>query len=169
MSTGYDMPSVYNPEKVEKKWYSYWEERGYFTPQPDDSKTPFSIVMPPPNVTGALHLGHAMDITPQDILTRWHRMQGYSSLWVPGTDHAGIATQARVEESLTQQGINKYELGREGFLEKVWEWKHLYGSRITEQLRLMGASVIGAEKGSLWMKAAQKQYARFLCAFSKRA
>ncbi|MGI6434344.1 MAG: valine--tRNA ligase [Syntrophomonadaceae bacterium] len=140
MSTGYDMPSVYNPETVEKKWYAHWEEQGYFTPQPDYSKKSFSIVMPPPNVTGALHLGHAMDITPQDILTRWHRMQGYNALWVPGTDHAGIATQARVEESLARQGISKHDLGREGFLEKVWEWKHLYGSRITSQLRLMGAS-----------------------------
>mgnify|MGYP000846040625 FL=1 len=140
MSTGHDMPSVYNPEAVEKKWYSHWEEQGYFTPEPDYSQKPFSIVMPPPNVTGALHLGHAMDITPQDILTRWRRMQGYNALWVPGTDHAGIATQARVEESLARQGISKHDLGREGFLEKVWEWKHLYGSRITSQLRLMGAS-----------------------------
>ncbi len=140
MSEGHDMPSVYNPGAVEKKWYSYWEEKGYFTPFPDYSKKHFSIVMPPPNVTGALHLGHAMDITPQDILTRWRRMQGYNALWVPGTDHAGIATQARVEESLAKQGISKHDLGREGFLEKVWEWKHLYGNRITSQLRLMGAS-----------------------------
>jgi valyl-tRNA synthetase len=134
------MPSVYNPEAVEKKWYSYWEEQGYFTPEADYSKKPFSIVMPPPNVTGALHLGHAMDNTPQDILTRWRRMQGYNALWVPGTDHAGIATQARVEESLAKQGISKHDLGREGFLEKVWEWKHLYGNRITHQLRQLGAS-----------------------------
>jgi valyl-tRNA synthetase len=140
MSTGNDLPSVYNPDAVEKKWYKYWEENGFFTPQPDPGQKPFSIVMPPPNVTGALHLGHAMDITPQDILTRWRRMQGYNALWVPGTDHAGIATQARVEESLARQGISKHDLGREGFLEKVWEWKNLYGSRITSQLRLMGAS-----------------------------
>jgi valyl-tRNA synthetase len=134
-----NLPSVYDPENVEGKWYEYWKQNNYFTPRDYEGK-PFSIVMPPPNVTGALHLGHALDCTIQDILTRWRRMQGYTTLWLPGTDHAGIATQARVEESLAQEGISRYDLGREKFLDKVWEWKHLYGNRITSQLSLMGSS-----------------------------
>ncbi len=140
MGTANNLPTVYSPDQVERKWYHYWKDNGYFTPEPDYSKKMFSIVMPPPNVTGALHLGHALDNTIQDILTRWHRMQGYNTLWLPGTDHAGIATQARVEESLAQQGISKHDLGREQFLEKVWEWKHLYGNTITDQLSLLGSS-----------------------------
>jgi len=134
------LPSVYEPGQVENKWYEYWRENNYFAPRPDLEGKAFSIVMPPPNVTGSLHLGHALDNTLQDILTRWRRMQGYNALWLPGTDHAGIATQARVEEALAREGLNKYELGREKFLERVWEWKHLYGNRITQQLSLMGSS-----------------------------
>lgn len=134
-----NLPSVYDPENVEGKWYDYWKKNEYFTPR-DYSGKPFSIVMPPPNVTGALHLGHALDNTIQDILTRWRRMQGYNALWLPGTDHAGIATQAKVEEALAKDGISRHELGREKFLDKVWEWKHLYGNRITSQLSLMGSS-----------------------------
>ncbi|NLW44454.1 MAG: valine--tRNA ligase [Syntrophomonadaceae bacterium] len=135
-----NLPKTYNPSTVEKKWYDYWLEKGYFAPSEDLTREPFSIVMPPPNVTGMLHMGHALDNTLQDILTRWRRMQGYSVLWLPGTDHAGIATQARVEESLAQQGISRHDLGREAFLEKVWEWKHIYGSTITNQLKMLGAS-----------------------------
>ena len=135
-----NLPSVYDPGSVEGKWYEYWKGNNYFAPSDDYSKKPFSIVMPPPNVTGSLHLGHALDNTLQDILTRWRRMQGYNVLWLPGTDHAGIATQARVEEALAEEGLNKYDLGREKFLERVWEWKHLYGDRITSQLSLMGSS-----------------------------
>ncbi len=140
MGTANNLPTVYDPGQVERKWYQYWKNNGYFTPEPDNNEKMFSVVMPPPNVTGALHLGHALDNTIQDILTRWHRMQGYNTLWLPGTDHAGIATQARVEESLAQQGISKHDLGREQFLEKVWEWKHLYGNTITDQLSLLGSS-----------------------------
>ena len=135
-----NLPKTYNPKTVEKRWYDYWLEKGYFAPAEDLTREPFSIVMPPPNVTGSLHLGHALDNTLQDILTRWRRMQGYSVLWLPGTDHAGIATQARVEESLAQQGISRHDLGREAFLEKVWEWKHTYGSTISNQLKMLGAS-----------------------------
>ncbi len=135
-----NLPKTYNPETVEKKWYDYWLEKGYFAPAEDLTREPFSIVMPPPNVTGLLHLGHALDNTLQDILTRWRRMQGYSVLWLPGTDHAGIATQARVEENLASQGISRHDLGREAFLERVWEWKHNYGSTITNQLKMLGAS-----------------------------
>ncbi len=140
MSTAASLPSVYEPGRVERKWYNYWMENGYFAPSADAQGKAFSIVMPPPNVTGSLHLGHALDNTLQDILTRWRRMQGYNTLWLPGTDHAGIATQAKVEEALAQEGLNKYDLGRGKFLEKVWEWKNLYGNRITQQLSLLGSS-----------------------------
>ncbi len=135
-----NLPSVYEPQDVEGKWYEFWKNHNYFAPDDDDSKKTFSIVMPPPNVTGQLHLGHALDNTLQDILTRWRRMQGFRTLWLPGTDHAGIATQAKVEEALAQEGLSRHDLGREKFLDRVWEWKHLYGSRITEQLSLMGSS-----------------------------
>lgn len=134
------LPSVYDPAQVEGKWYEFWKGNGFFIPSQDYNKKMFSVVMPPPNVTGSLHLGHALDNTLQDILTRWRRMQGYNALWLPGTDHAGIATQARVEEALAREGLSKHDLGREKFVERVWEWKHLYGSRITNQLMLMGSS-----------------------------
>lgn len=134
------LASVYNPQTVEDKWYTYWRDNNFFVPDPDENKPTFSIVMPPPNVTGQLHLGHALDNTLQDILSRFHRMQGYSVLWLPGTDHAGIATQAKVEESLRAEDLSRFDLGREKFLEKVWEWKELYGGKITKQLSLLGSS-----------------------------
>ncbi|AMP21418.1 valine--tRNA ligase [endosymbiont 'TC1' of Trimyema compressum] len=135
------MSSKYNAKEVESKWYPWWEKNGYFHQEVDESKEPFCIVMPPPNVTGQLHLGHAMDNTLQDILIRFKRMEGYNTLWVPGTDHAGIATQARVEEELKKtEGLTRQDLGREAFLEKVWNWKALYHKRITSQLRLLGSS-----------------------------
>lgn len=140
MSDELKMDKVYDPGQVEEKWYKYWEENGFFTPEIMQDKIPFSIVMPPPNVTGSLHLGHAMDNTLQDILTRFKRMQGYNTLWLPGTDHAGIATQARVEEQLAAEGTNRQALGRDKFLERVWEWKEEYGGTITRQLRKLGAS-----------------------------
>lgn len=140
MSKETKLDSVYNPGAVERKWYKFWEENNYFHAEAAKEKQPFTIVMPPPNVTGSLHLGHAMDNTLQDILIRWRRMQGYNALWVPGTDHAGIATQAKVEEHLAQDGVTKYDLGREAFLEKVWEWKHQYHGRISKQLRMLGSS-----------------------------
>ncbi|NLC07061.1 MAG: valine--tRNA ligase, partial [Syntrophomonadaceae bacterium] len=135
-----NLATVYDPKTVEENWYQFWTEHNYFRAEVDPAKKPFCIVMPPPNVTGSLHLGHALDNTLQDILTRWRRMQGYSTLWLPGTDHAGIATQARVEEQLATEGLSKYDLGREKFLERVWEWKHQYGTQITNQLRLLGSS-----------------------------
>lgn len=142
------MATTYDPKAVEEKWYQVWEEKGYFHAEASEEikkerevrDNTFSIVMPPPNVTGSLHLGHALDNTLQDILTRWRRMQGYHTLWLPGTDHAGIATQAKVEEQLSQEGTNKYNLGREKFLERTWEWKRKYGNRITQQLRKLGTS-----------------------------
>ncbi len=135
-----DMPTSYNPKDVETKWYCEWEENKYFHAKVEADKKPFCIVMPPPNVTGQLHMGHALDNTLQDILTRWRRMQGYSALWLPGTDHAGIATQARVEEQLAREGTSREELGRDKFLERVWQWKDKYGNEITNQLRRLGAS-----------------------------
>ncbi|MGI6553446.1 MAG: valine--tRNA ligase [Bacillota bacterium] len=134
------LAKTYNPKEVEEKWYRFWEDGGYFHQPVLPGKEPFCIVMPPPNVTGSLHLGHALDNTLQDILTRFRRMQGVNTLWLPGTDHAGIATQARVEEEIAKEGLNKNDLGREGFLARVWDWKHQYGSLITEQLRTLGAS-----------------------------
>ncbi|MHB1653605.1 MAG: valine--tRNA ligase [Desulfitobacteriaceae bacterium] len=135
-----EMASSYDPHSVEGKWYEYWEKNGFFHETVDKSRESFCIVMPPPNVTGSLHLGHALNNTVQDVLTRFKRMQGYNTLWLPGTDHAGIATQAKVEEQLAKEGTNRQELGREGFLERVWTWKEQYGGRITQQLRRLGAS-----------------------------
>ncbi|MGB4373675.1 MAG: valine--tRNA ligase, partial [Halanaerobiales bacterium] len=130
----------YDPVQVEEKWYQLWEEKGFFKASLNPEKDAYSIVMPPPNITGELHLGHALDNTLQDILTRWKRMQGHNTLWLPGTDHASIATEVKVVEKLREEGIEKDDLGREGFLEKAWEWKREYGGRITRQLRKMGSS-----------------------------
>ncbi len=135
-----DIPKVYDGEKVEGKWYKYWIDKGFFHAEVETDKPPFCIVIPPPNVTGFLHLGHALDNTLQDILIRWKRMQGFNTLWMPGTDHAGIATQVKVEANLAEEGLSKYDLGREAFLEKVWEWKEEYGGRIISQLKRLGAS-----------------------------
>jgi valyl-tRNA synthetase len=136
-----NIPTVYDPQSFEKKWYAFWEENKLFHAEVEEDKQPFSIVIPPPNVTGQLHMGHALDNTLQDIQIRWRRMQGYNTLWMPGSDHAGIATQIKVEEMLAkEQGVSRYDLGREKFIEKVWEWKHQYGSKITKQLRSLGAS-----------------------------
>ena len=136
-----ELPKVYEPQQVESKIYDMWQQGGYFHAEVDESKKPFTIVMPPPNVTGQLHMGHALDCTLQDILTRFKRMQGYEALWLPGTDHAGIATQIKVEEELrTKEGLTRYDLGREKFLERVWAWKEKYGDRIVEQQKKMGAS-----------------------------
>jgi len=136
-----ELPKVYDPKLVEDQIYKMWLDNGCFKADPDPDKKPFSIVMPPPNVTGQLHMGHAMDATLQDILTRFKRMQGYSALWLPGTDHAGIATQIKVEEELRKkEGLTRYDLGREKFLERVWDWKNKYGNRIVQQQMKMGAS-----------------------------
>ena len=136
-----ELPKVYEPQEVEGRIYEMWEKNGCFEGLRDPDKKPFTIVMPPPNVTGQLHMGHAMDSTLQDILIRFKRMQGYAALWVPGTDHAGIATQIKVEEELRKnEGLSRYDLGREKFLERVWDWKHKYGNRIVEQQKKLGAS-----------------------------
>jgi len=135
-----ELPKVYEPQQVENRIYEMWEKGGYFRPSEEEGAKPFTIVMPPPNVTGQLHMGHAMDATLQDTLIRFKRMQGYSALWLPGVDHAGIATQIKVEEELRKEGLTRYDLGREKFLERVWDWKHKYGNRIVEQQKKLGAS-----------------------------
>jgi len=136
-----ELPKIYEPQQVETEIYKMWEDGGFFRPGNDRSKKPFTIVMPPPNVTGQLHMGHAMDATLQDTLIRFKRMQGYNALWLPGVDHAGIATQIKVEEELrVKEGLTRYDLGREKFLERVWDWKHKYGNRIVEQQKKLGAS-----------------------------
>ena len=136
-----ELAKTYDPSSFEDRIYARWCENNYFAPDPDPKKPPFSVVIPPPNVTGQLHMGHALDETLQDILVRTKRMQGYSTLWVPGTDHAGIATQIKVEENLrVQEGLTRYDLGRERFLERVWDWKRQYGSRIISQLKKLGTS-----------------------------
>ena len=135
-----ELEKNYNPADIEKRTYDKWQEKKYFHAEVDRSKKPFTIVMPPPNITGQLHMGHALDNTLQDILIRFKRMQGYEALWVPGTDHASIATEAKVVEKLREQGISKDDIGREKFLEHVWDWKKQYGGRIVEQLKKIGSS-----------------------------
>lgn len=134
------LDKTYNPAEAEDKLYKFWMDNGYFHSEVDRSKKPFSIVMPPPNITGQLHMGHALDNTLQDILTRWKRMQGFCTLWLPGTDHASIATEAKIVDTLAKEGISKEDLGREKFLERAWKWKDEYGGRIVEQLKKLGSS-----------------------------
>ena len=138
---GIELPKVYEPQEAESRIYEKWEKAGCFKGRRDPKKKPFTIVMPPPNVTGQLHMGHAMDCALQDILIRFKRMQGYAALWVPGIDHAGIATQIKVEEELrVKEGLTRYDLGREKFLDRVWDWKQKYGDRIVKQQKKMGIS-----------------------------
>ena len=135
-----DLEKVYEPQQVEDSIYRFWLDGGFFHAEVDESKKPFTIVIPPPNITGQLHMGHALDETLQDILIRWRRMQGYSALWMPGTDHASIATEAKIVEAMREEGLTKEDLGREKFLERAWEWKRTYGGRIVEQLKKLGSS-----------------------------
>ena len=135
-----ELNKVYEPSQVEDKIYKFWMDGGMFKAQPDSKKEPYCIVMPPPNITGQLHMGHALDETLQDILIRWKRMSGYSALWVPGTDHASIATEAKIVEAMRKEGITKDDIGREGFLKRAWDWKAQYGGRIVEQLKKLGSS-----------------------------
>jgi len=130
-----NLPSVYKADEVESEIYSFWEKGDYFKADNKIDKPPFSMVIPPPNVTGVLHMGHALDETLQDILTRYHRMSGYEALWLPGTDHAGIATQAVVEKQLRKEGLSRHDLGREKFLEKTWEWTNEHKSAILDQCK----------------------------------
>ena len=135
-----ELEKLYNPTNVEDRIYKFWLDGGYFTAKPDPEKKPYTIVIPPPNITGQLHMGHALDETLQDILIRYKRMQGYAALWVPGTDHASIATEAKIVEAMRKEGVSKADLGREKFLERAWAWKEQYGGRIVEQLKKLGTS-----------------------------
>ncbi|MEG0397729.1 MAG: valine--tRNA ligase, partial [Cetobacterium sp.] len=136
-----ELNKTYSPNEIEKKWYKHWEDSKFFAATLEEGKPNYSIVIPPPNVTGILHMGHILNNSIQDVLVRYKRMSGYNTLWMPGTDHAGIATQNRVERKLAEQGLKKEDLGREKFVEQVWEWKEQYGGAITTQLRRIGASL----------------------------
>jgi valyl-tRNA synthetase len=140
-NTPNEMPTAYEPHEVEQHWYPLWEKNGDFAAKGGDSRPPYSIVVPPPNVTGSLHMGHALNATLQDLLSRYHRMRGYNVLWLPGCDHAGIATQNVVEKQLKKEGKSRHDLGREGFVHRVWDWKNQYGATIMKQFRAMGSSM----------------------------
>jgi valyl-tRNA synthetase len=134
------LEKAFSPKEVEEKWYTYWEQHSFFHAQVNSAKTPYTIMIPPPNITGILHMGHVLNNTIQDVFIRWKRMQGYEALWMPGTDHAGIATQNVVEKNLAKEGKTRHDLGREKFIERVWEWRNLYGDTIIKQLKKLGAS-----------------------------
>ncbi|MCK5739215.1 class I tRNA ligase family protein, partial [bacterium] len=135
-----EIAKVYDPTTVEDKWYQYWEENGFFHGDVESDKPKYSIVIPPPNVTGMLTMGHILNNSIQDMLIRWKKMQGYETMWMPGTDHAGIATQNKVEAALAKEGSNRHVLGREKLVERIWEWKEKYGGIIFKQLRKLGAA-----------------------------
>ena len=135
-----ELEKMYNPREFEDRIYKFWMDGGYFTPTVDPDKKPYTIVIPPPNITGQLHMGHAVDETLQDILIRWRRMQGYATLWLPGTDHAAIATEAKIVAAMKEEGLSKEDVGYDGFMERAWKWKEVYGGRIVEQLKKLGAS-----------------------------
>ncbi|MCX5686609.1 MAG: class I tRNA ligase family protein, partial [Candidatus Omnitrophica bacterium] len=135
-----ELPKAYNPKEAEDRLYKSWEENGYFHAKPNPAKKPYSIVIPPPNITGILHMGHALNNTIQDILIRFKRMQGYEAVWMPGTDHAGIATQNVVERKLAKEGVKRQDMGREKFIAEVWRWRAEYGSTIIRQLKKLGCS-----------------------------
>src|SRR5581483_8531769 len=134
------LEKVYNPEKVEEKWIAFWERSHLFHAAAQSERPPFSMVIPPPNVTGSLHIGHALNNTLQDMIARFKRMQGFNVLWLPGCDHAGIATQNVVERELKKEGKSRHDLGREAFIKRTWEWKEKYGATIMRQLRKLGCS-----------------------------
>src|SRR5512138_2274731 len=135
-----EMPKSYDPKLYEEEWYRVWESRGYFKPEIHPEGSPFTIIMPPPNVTGELHIGHALTASVEDILTRWHRMMGDAALWLPGEDHAAIAAQNVVEREIAKEGLTRYDLGREKFLDKMWEWTNQYRHVIADQHKRLGAS-----------------------------
>ncbi|MDD5018324.1 MAG: class I tRNA ligase family protein, partial [Eubacteriales bacterium] len=135
-----ELSKVYDPKEVEERLYDEWIKKGYFRAEIDADKQPYTIVIPPPNITGQLHMGHALDNMMQDAIIRTKRMQGYAALWIPGTDHASIATEVRIADKLREEGTSKEELGREKFLERAWQWKEQYGGRIVAQLKKLGSS-----------------------------
>src|SRR3712207_6403546 len=140
MDENKNIAKTYDPKEFEDRLYAWWEEKGFFTPEIEKNKKPYSIIMPPPNITGQLHLGHAIDDTLQDILIRTKRMQGYCTLWLPGQDHASIATEVKVENQIIKEGLDKKKMGREAFLERVWQWSDQYRNRIRTQVKKLGCS-----------------------------
>lgn len=138
-----ELPRIYEPKKVEGRIYNLWLKSGFFNPDklPSRHKKPYSIVIPPPNITGELHMGHTLNAITQDILIRWRRLQGRKTLWLPGTDHAGIATQVIVEKQLKKEGLSRFDLGREKFIKRIWQWRNKYGNIILEQFKKMGCSL----------------------------
>ena len=135
-----ELPKNYDPKAIEQKWYDWWKEQGYFHSDSSRGGKPYTVVIPPPNVTGILHMGHALNESIQDVMVRRKRMQGFNTIWVPGTDHAGIATQNMVERQLKKQGKSRWDMPREEFLKLVWEWKEQYGGTILNQLEKLGSS-----------------------------
>ncbi|MDR2932854.1 MAG: class I tRNA ligase family protein, partial [Oscillospiraceae bacterium] len=135
-----ELSKQYDPKQVEDRIYQFWLDGDYFHAKPNPDKEPYTIVMPPPNITGQLHMGHALDNALQDAFIRWRRMQGYEALWMPGTDHASIATEAKIVEAMREEGLTKDDIGRDGFLKRAWEWKDTYGGRINAQLKKLGSS-----------------------------
>ena len=162
------LPKAYEPQAVEGKWYRFWEEGGYFKPRPNPTRKPFVISMPPPNVTGALHLGHAITSTVEDILVRYHRMKGDETLWVPGEDHAGIATQTVVERLLAQEGTDRHKVGREAFLERVWAWVDNIKAVFRINIAAWVLHVTGRVNALRWMMDYQSQCAKFSYVSMKR-
>ena len=162
------LDKIYDPKAVEERLYKFWEESGFFHMEADKTKKPYTIVMPPPNITGQLHMGHALDNTLQDILIRFRRMQGYCTLWLPGTDHASIATEAKIVAAMAEEGITKEDLGREGFLKRAWEWKETYGNRITTQLRKLGSSCDWQRERFTMDEGCSKAVKKYLPACMKR-
>ena len=152
-----ELAKTYDPTAIEERTYAKWMGRKYFHAEVDYDKKPFTIVIPPPNITGQLHMGHALDNTMQDILIRFKRMQGYNALWQPGTDHASIATEVKIIEKLKEEGIDKHELGREKFLERAWEWKKEYGAGLFPSSKNLAPPAIGTESVLPWMRAATGQ------------
>jgi len=155
------MPTTYDPKAAEQKWYDFWMKGEYFKAGERKDAEPFTIVIPPPNVTGMLHIGHALDFTLQDILIRFKRMQGYDALWLPGSDHAGIATQTKVEQKLREEGITRYDLGREAFLERVWDWKEKYANTIREQWAKMGLSWTSPVSALRWTRVCLVRFVKY--------
>ncbi len=163
------LPTVYDPASVEQRIYAFWEQSGYFKAGHHPERPGFSIVMPPPNVTGFLHLGHAWDNTLQDAIIRYKRIAGHDALFLPGTDHAGIATQARVEKTLMEEeGVSRHELGREKFLERVWDWKRKYGGVITNQIRALGSSCDWSRERFTMDEGCPERYVRCLSSSTRK-
>ena len=159
-----ELAKTYDPKAIEEKLYEKWCENKYFHAEVDRSRKPFTTVMPPPNITGKLHMGHALDNTLQDILIRYKRMEGYNALWIPGTDHAAISTEVKVTNQLKEEGIDKKELGREGFLERTWQWKEEYAGTIENQL----FPATGTESVLRWMRDARKRLKKYLSNYMKK-